>query len=154
MQIVLAHDADHIPTVRELFQEYAADMGLNFCFQGFSEELASLPGKYAPPDGRLLLGECDGQPVACVAMRKITDDTCEMKRLYVRSAFRGRGFGRALAEAVIRSARDVGYRAMKLDTLASMKTAVTLYESLGFRRTAAYYDNPLPDVVYFKLQPL
>ena len=154
MQIVLAHDEEHLPTVRELFQEYAADMGLNFCFQGFSDELAALPGNYAPPDGRLLLGECDGQPAACVAMRRIADCVCEMKRLYVRTAFRGRGFGRTLAESVIMSARDVGYRTMKLDTLASMKTAVTLYESLGFRRTAAYYDNPLPDVVYFELQLL
>jgi putative acetyltransferase len=152
MQIVPAHDADHLPAVRGLLQEYAADMGLNFCFQGFSEELAALPGKYAPPDGRLLLAECDGLPAACVAMRKIADGVCEMKRLYVRPAFRGRGFGRTLAEAVIMSARDVGYRAMKLDTLASMKTAVTLYESLGFRRTAAYYENPLPNVVYFELQ--
>lgn len=154
MQIVPAHDAEHLPTARELFQEYADGMGINFCFQGFTEELAALPGKYAPPDGRLLVAECEGLHVACVASRKIAEGICEMKRLYVRPAFRGLGIGRVLAQAVIQSARDCGYRAMKLDTLASMKTAVTLYESLGFRRTAAYYDNPLPDVVYFELQLL
>ena len=154
MQIVLAHNADHLLTVYELFQEYAVGVGLNFCFQGFTEELATLPGKYAPPDGRLLLGECNGQPAACVAMRKISDGVCEMKRLYVRPAYRGRGIGRDLAEAMIVSASESGYRAMKLDTLASMKPAVALYESLGFRRTTAYYQNPLPDVVYFELQLL
>ena len=154
MQIVPAHDADHLPTVRGLFEEYAAGMGLNFCFQGFTEELASLPGKYAPPDGRLLLAECDGQPVACVAMRKIADGICEMKRLYVRPSFQRRGIGRALTVAVIDEARRAGHRAMKLDTLASMRPAVTLYESLGFRRTTAYYENPLPDVLYFELQLL
>ena len=154
MQIVLAHKADHIPIVRELFQEYASDMGLNLCFQGFTEELATLPGRYVPPEGRLLLGDRDGQPVACVAMRRIADDVCEMKRLYVRPAFRGRGLGRALAEAVIVSARNVGYRAVKLNTLASMKPAVALYESLGFHRTTAYYENSLPDVLYFELQLL
>jgi putative acetyltransferase len=152
MQIVPAHDADHLPTVRALFQEYAAGMGLNFCFQGFTGELATLPGKYMPPEGRLLIAECDSQTAACVALRKLADGVCEMKRLYVRPAFRGRGIGRTLSESVIQAARDHGYRAMKLDTLASMKAAVSLYESLGFRRTTQYYDNPLPDVVYFELQ--
>ena len=151
MQIVCAHDADHAPTVRLLFQEYAASLGHSLCFQGFAEELATLPGKYAPPDGRLLVGQCDGQPVACVALRKFAEGICEMKRLYVRPAFRGRGFARQLARAAIDAAREAGYRAIKLDTLASMTAAVRLYESLGFRRTAAYYDNPLPDVVYFEL---
>lgn len=152
MQIVPAHDASDVPTVRELFEEYAAGMGINFCFQGFAEELASLPGKYAPPEGRLLLAVADTRVAACVAMRRIADGICEMKRLYVRPAFRRHGLGRALAVAAIQAARDAGYRAMRLDTLASMTPAVTLYESLGFRRITAYYDNPLPDVLYFELK--
>jgi len=154
MQIVPAHDANHLPTVRELFREYAADTGLDLCFQGFAEELADLPGQYAPPAGRLLLAKCDGWPAACGAVRKIAPGICEMKRLYVRPSFRGRGIGRALAAALVQSARDTGYRAMKLDTLASMKAAVALYQSLGFRPTRAYYQNPLPDVLYFELEPL
>jgi ribosomal protein S18 acetylase RimI-like enzyme len=151
MQIVPAHDSSDVPTVRELFEEYAAGMGINFCFQGFAEELADLPGKYAPPDGRLLLAGVDTRVAACVAMRRLAEGICEMKRLYVRPAFRRHGVGRALCLAAIQAAREAGYLAMRLDTRASMTPAVTLYESLGFRRIAAYYDNPLPDVRYFEL---
>lgn len=151
MSIVPAHDAGQMATVRQLFEEYAAGLGHSLCFQGFTGELDGLPGKYAPPDGRLLVAYLDQQAAACVATRRIADGICEMKRLYVRPAFRGRGLGRTLAQAIIESAREAGYRIMKLDTLASMTTAVALYESLGFRRTNAYYDNPLPDVVYFEL---
>jgi len=152
MQILPAHDAKLVPQMRTLFQEYAAATGLDLCFQGFSEELAGLPGKYAPPEGRLFLAECDRQPAGCVALRKFDQGICEMKRLYVRPPFRGRGIGRALAAAVIEAAREIGYQSMRLDTLAAMRSAVVLYRSMGFRETTPYYDNPLPDVLYFNLE--
>jgi carbonic anhydrase len=152
MQILPAHDAKFVPRMRALFQEYAAATGVDLCFQGFSEELAGLPGKYAPPKGRLFLAECDRQPAGCVALRKFDQGICEMKRLYVRPSFRGRGIGRSLAAAVIEAAREIGYRSMRLDTLVTMKAAVVLYRSMGFRETTPYYDNPLPDVLYFNLE--
>ena len=100
MQLVAGHTSEHLPVVRELFLEYAAATGLNFCFQNFDQELAELPGKYAPPAGRIVLAMTAGQTVGCVALRKLEDDVCEMKRLYVRPAFRGQGIGRQVAEAV------------------------------------------------------
>ena len=151
-QIIPAVSAEQVARVRELFRAYAGEMGLSFYFQGFEEELATLPGRYEPPTGRLLLAQMTTDIAGCVALRKLADGVCEMKRLYVRPAFRGREIGRALAEAVITEARQMGFRRMRLDTLGTMKVALTLYESLGFRRIAAYYDNPLPDVVYLELQ--
>ena len=151
MQLVAGHTSEHLPVVRELFLEYANATGLNFCFQNFAQELAELPGKYAPPSGRLVLAMNDGQTVGCVAIRKLEDAVCEMKRLYVRPAFRRQRVGHQLTEAIITSAREIGYRRMRLDTLASMTAAITLYESLGFQRIAAYYPNPIPDVVYLEL---
>lgn len=151
MQLVAGHAPEYLPAVRELFVEYAAATGLNFCFQKFDQELAELPGKYAPPSGRLMLAIDNGQPVGCVGLRKLEENVCEMKRLYTRPAFRGRGIGHQLAEAVIAAAREIGYGQMRLDTVASMKAAVALYESLGFHRITAYYHNPIPDVVYFEL---
>jgi putative acetyltransferase len=136
---------------RALFLEYAAESKLDLCFQGFEEELASLPGKYAPPGGRLLLAR-DGEGTAgCGALRELTEGACEMKRLYVRPAFRKQGVGRLLAERLVEEARRIGYGTMRLDTLASMHAARTLYESLGFRRIPAYYANPLAEVVYLEL---
>jgi len=151
MQLVAGHAPESLPIVRELFVEYASATGLNFCFQNFDQELVELPGKYAPPSGRLLLAMNDGQSAGCVALRKLEENVCEMKRLYVRPAFRGQRVGHQLAEAVIAAAREIGYARMRLDTLASMKAAITLYESFGFKRTAAYYHNPIPDVVYLEL---
>jgi ribosomal protein S18 acetylase RimI-like enzyme len=151
MQLIAGHTAEHLPVVRELFLEYAHATGLNFCFQNFDQELAELPGKYAPPSGRLLLATGDGQTAGCVALRKLEEGICEMKRLYVRPAFRGQRTGRQLAEAIITAAREIGYGRMRLDTLASMNAAIALYESLGFQRTPAYYHNPIADVVYLEL---
>ena len=151
MQLLVGHTSEFLPVVRELFVEYATSTGLDFCFQNFDRELVELPGRYAPPSGRLLLAMDHGQAVGCVALRRLEQDSCEMKRLYVRPTARGQKIGRQLADAIITSAREIGYERMRLDTLASMKAAIRLYESLGFQRIAAYYDNPIPDVVYLEL---
>ena len=150
MQIIAAHS--DLPTIRELFQEYADSLEIDLCFQHFREELATLPGSYAPPAGRLLLA-LEGQAVAgCVALRPIDPQTAEIKRLYVRPAFRRSGTGRMLARAIIESARQVGYARIRLDTLATMKEAISLYQSLGFRSIPPYYDNPSPSAKFFELE--
>lgn len=139
--------------VRALFREYEKWLDYDLCFQGFEAELAGLPGRYAPPSGRLWLAEVDDQLAGCVALRKIEPGICEMKRLYVRDCARGKGVGRALAQRVIDDARAIGYRAMRLDTLRieRMRSANALYDSLGFRDIEPYYANPLPDVRYMQL---
>jgi ribosomal protein S18 acetylase RimI-like enzyme len=149
--IVQAGDADAVAQARELFCEYAAESQLDLCFQNFEVELAGLPGTYAPPEGRLLLALYEGQLAGCVALRKFEDGVCEMKRLFVRPAFRGQGIGRLLACRVIEEARAAGYSTMRLDTLARMRAAIALYESLGFHRIEAYRPNPLEDAVYMEL---
>jgi ribosomal protein S18 acetylase RimI-like enzyme len=151
MTIVQANDADAVAQTRELFCEYAAESQLDLCFQNFEAELAGLPGAYAPPEGRLLLAFYEGHMAGCVALRKFEEGVCEMKRLYVRPAFRGLGIGRTLARRVIEEAVAIGYARMRLDTLARMRAAVALYEALGFRRIEAYRPNPLEDVIYFEL---
>ena len=150
--IVQATDPDAVTQARELFCEYAAESQLDLCFQNFDEELAGLPGAYATPEGRLLLSLYEGQLAGCVALRKFEGDVCEMKRLFVRPAFRGQGIGRALAGRVIDEARTACYSRMRLDTLARMKAAVVLYESLGFRHIDPYRPNPLADAVYLELE--
>ncbi|MFO0972255.1 MAG: GNAT family N-acetyltransferase [Phycisphaerae bacterium] len=140
--IQVADGAADMAITRELFTEYASSLGFSLCFQGFDEELRTLPGKYAPPRGALLLARCDGEPVGCVALRPIDATTAELKRLYVRPDARGRGLGRALTEAAIAAARAMGYAAIRLDTLKSMVEANRLYDALGFREIAAYCDNP------------
>jgi ribosomal protein S18 acetylase RimI-like enzyme len=152
MQILKVHSPEHLPAIRELFTEYARAIEVDLCFQNFDRELAELPGQYAPPEGRLLLARERGLPAGCVALRKIKDEICEMKRLYVRPAFRYRGLGRRLAEKIIVIAREIGYERMRLDTLASMKEAIRLYESLGFQRIAPYYDNPTGCAIFMELK--
>ena len=150
---VRLHDAEgshDVATTRALFEEYAAALGVDLCFQGFAEELASLPGAYASPRGCLLLAERDA-PVGCVALRPLAAGIGEVKRLYVRPSARGEGVGALLARAIIERARTCGYRELKLDTLPTMTAAHALYVSLGFRRCAPYYDNPLPGVTYMSL---
>jgi ribosomal protein S18 acetylase RimI-like enzyme len=138
--------------VRILFREYAGSLGFGLCFQGFEQELAGLPGRYAPPTGCLLLATAGGELAGCVALKKLGDGVCEMKRLYVRSRHRGTGLGRALAEQIIREAKRLGYEAIRLDTVPSvMGSAVALYRSLGFRDIPAYYFNPVPGALFMEL---
>jgi putative acetyltransferase len=142
----------HISQARELFLEYAQSLGFSLCFQNFDKELATLPGDYAPPDGRLLLAEYKGQLAACVALHKLEDDICEMKRLYLRPQFRGKGLGRALADRIITEARQIGYRRMRLDTVEPvMKDAVAMYRRLGFQEIAPYCENPIAGALYMEL---
>ena len=152
LKFVQAESVDEINQARELFLEYSAALGIDLCFQNFDAELATLPGEYAPPEGRLLLALDERQEVVgCVALRKIDEDTCEMKRLYVRPAFRGTGSGKSLALAIIEEARQVGYARMRLDTLPSMQQAITLYRSLGFKPTEAYRHNPVAGAMFMEL---
>jgi ribosomal protein S18 acetylase RimI-like enzyme len=152
LEIINAETDEHIAIARELFLEYADSLGFSLCFQNFEQELAGLPGRYAAPAGRLLLALDDGQAAGCAALQSIDEETCEMKRLYVRPAFRGRGIGRTLAQAVIAEAREIGYTAMRLDTIPSkMAEAVVLYERLGFREIPPYRENPFPEALYMEL---
>ncbi len=135
-----------------LFREYEEWLGLNLCFQGFEAELAELPGKYAPPDGRLYLAYSDDVLAGCIAMRKLEDNICEMKRLYVRDEFRGQKIGVQLIERVVADSREIGYKKMRLDTYpAKMEKAVSLYESHGFRQIEPYYENPHEGVLFMEL---
>ena len=145
-----AIDEADLATARALFREYADLLGVDLGFQGFEAELASLPGDYAPPRGRLLLAFEDGETAGCIALRPL-GLACEMKRLFVRPGFRGRGVGRRLVDAVLRAARDCGYPAMRLDTLPSMTEAHALYLRLGFREIAPYRHNPVPGTRYLEL---
>jgi GNAT superfamily N-acetyltransferase len=145
--------AEDLDDVRSLFREYEAWLAVDLCFQGFEQELATLPGRYAPPQGRLLLAEVDGKLAGVAGLRELAPGVCEMKRLFVREFARGRGVGRMLAERLVTEARLAGYRAMRLDTLPDrMGPANALYDGLGFREIPAYYANPLPGVRYMELQ--
>jgi ribosomal protein S18 acetylase RimI-like enzyme len=142
-------DVEH---ARELFKEYEAWLGINLCFQNFAKELAELPGEYVPPDGRLLLAVENKKVAGCIALRKIGDGICEMKRLFVRPDFRGQGLGRRLIDAVIREAREIRYERMRLDTLpGKMDQAIALYRSLGFKEIEPYYQNPVPGAKFMEL---
>ncbi|EHJ46760.1 GCN5-related N-acetyltransferase [Solidesulfovibrio carbinoliphilus subsp. oakridgensis] len=143
--------ATDMAVVRVLFQEYATGLGFDLCFQNFDQELADLPGCYALPAGGIWLAWHDGMPAGCVALRPLGDGRCEMKRLYVRPAYAGQGLGRALAEAAVAGARERGYRAVRLDTLASMTAANALYKKLGFRPIEPYRENPLAGALYYEL---
>jgi putative acetyltransferase len=152
MKIVQAQSPEDIDRARELFEEYAAWLGINLCFQNFEKEVAELPGGYAPPSGRLFLAFDDDQVSGCVALRALGDRVCEMKRLYVRPDFRGKGLGRELTAAVIDAGREIGYERMRLDTLPGrMDRAIAMYRALGFREIEAYYHNPVAGVTFMEL---
>ena len=151
MEIVEAHDKRYIPDVRAIFVEYQKWVGYDLCFQNFEQELKDLPGDYAPPDGRLYVAMADSAVAGCVALRKIDKVTCEIKRLFVRPAFRGTGLGRRLTIQVIRAARGIGYARMRLDTLPAMSAAIALYESLGFVEIEPYRYNPIDGSKYMEM---
>lgn len=159
IEFIPVRAAAQVESARELFLEYARELGIDLRFQGFEAELTALPGKYAPPTGELLLAHCDGALAGCVAVRPCpTFDSAppepgvaEMKRMFVRPAYRNVGLGRLLAREIIDAARRLGYACMRLDTLQTMAPAIALYRSLGFRATAPYYANPLAGVVYLEL---
>lgn len=138
--------------IKNLFQEYADSLDFELDFQDFREELESLPGKYALPLGTILVAKENGETVGCVAVRPLGEEICEMKRLYVKDAHRGRKLGRELAVVVIEEAKRLGYKAMRLDTVEAMKEASALYRSLGFQPIDAYCYNPLPGAMYFELK--
>src|SRR6266478_5956696 len=152
MQICQASAPAEIELARGLFEEYADWLGIDLCFQGFAGELAGLPGLYAPSQGRLLLGWAEGGAVGCVGVRPLDPAVCEIKRLYVRPAFCGRGLGRRLAQRAVEEARAIGYSAIRLDTLPVMRNAIKLYEELGFVRCGAYYDTPLAETIFMELR--
>lgn len=156
LRIEQASSGDQITLARELFLQYAKSLSVDLCFQDFTRELQELPGKYAPPKGRLFLAYInDDATIAhlagCGALRPFSDDICEMKRLYVRPEFRGRGFGRALTLELITAAREIGYRALRLDTLPEMREAHKMYQALGFREIAPYRAGKLEDLLYLEL---
>ena len=152
-ELLQARTPEDIADVRRLFRAYADWLEVDLCFQGFERELAELPGCYAPPAGRLLIARVGGDVVGCVGLRPLEASVCEMKRLWVEPGFAGYGVGRALAEAIVAAARQIGYRRMRLDTIpARMPAAQHLYAALGFRQIPAYYDNPLAGVVMLELE--
>lgn len=152
MNLIQVESNEEVQKARLLFEEYAAWLGFNLCFQNFDKELAELPGDYAPPNGRLLLAVENNQVEGCVALRKIGEGIGEMKRLYVRPAFRGKGLGRTLTETIIEAARELGYRQLRLDTLpGKMDRAITMYRSLGFEDIDRYYDNPYEAAAFMEL---
>jgi ribosomal protein S18 acetylase RimI-like enzyme len=153
MNIVQAITPSDIQTARELFREYAAWLEVDLCFQNFEQELADLPGEYSPPSGRLLLALAETGIAGCVALRSIGNNICEMKRLFVRPAFRAHGLGRKLAERIVEEARTIGYDRMRLDTLpGKMDRAIAMYRSLGFKEIERYYNNPYEDVLFMELE--
>jgi len=139
-------------TVRELFQEYAAELGVDLCFQSFAEELAALPWLYARPKGFIYLAYNESEAVACIALKPLSEKVCEMKRLYVKPSARGVGIAQTLAETCLLEAGAIGYEWMNLDTLRTMSPAISLYTKLGFAECAPYYSNPLPGVIYMSKQ--
>ena len=148
---VVPAQAEDIPAVHALFVEYSQTLGIDLCFQNFAQELEELPGEYAPPSGRLLLAMLGDETAGCVAVRRIDDVVCEMKRLYVRPGFRGKQIGISLMQTAILEAARTGYRRMRLDTLPSMEKAIKLYRDLGFREIPPYRENPVAGALFFEL---
>lgn len=153
LEIIQAETPEEIEATRKIFREYEAWLDLDLCFQGFEEELANLPGKYAKPEGRLFLAISEGKVAGCIALRKLEEGICEMKRLFVRDEFRGHKIGNLLIEKLISEAKELGYQKLRLDTFPpKMGKAVGLYEAHGFREIAPYYHNPHGETLFMELQ--
>jgi carbonic anhydrase len=151
LRLLSADDAAALDNVRQFFRNYAAWLGVDLCFQNFEEEMASLPGAYSAPEGRLFYAERNGQPAGCVGLRPFSAGLAEMKRLYVEPRHRGYEIGRDLTLATIRAAKEIGYRKLLLDTLPAMRVAVKLYREMGFKETPAYYQTPLEGTMFLAL---
>jgi putative acetyltransferase len=148
-QVESDEDVEH---TRQLFEEYVTWLGVNLCFQNYDKEVAELPGEYVPPTGRLYLATEADETAACIALRKLDDGICEMKRLYVRPQFRGKGLGRTLVDKIIEDAREIGYDRMRLDTLpGKMDQAIAMYRAFGFKEIERYYDNPYETAAFMEL---
>jgi putative acetyltransferase len=152
VEIVTVETGAWLEQVRALFEEYWASFGFTPCFQNFGEEVAELPGKYAPPGGRLAMALIDGEPAGCAALRQFDAERCEAKRLYLRPRFRGSGLGRTLMDWVIAEARRMGYREMVGDTMPVMTQALEMYRRMGFERTGPYAENPTPGAIFLRLK--
>ncbi len=152
MRIIQAQTPTELQQVRELFEEYVAWLGINLCFQNYDKELAELPGEYAPPSGRLFIAYENDEVAGCIALRGLGDGVCEMKRLFVRPAFRGAGLGLTLVELVLDEARKAGYERIRLDTLpGKMDRAIAMYRTLGFNDIDPYYHNPVTGAAFMEL---
>jgi putative acetyltransferase len=152
IELLQPSSPDQVEEVRQLFREYAESLDFSLCFQGFDEELRTLPGAYSRPGGRLLLAQCEGRSAGCIALRQIENGICEMKRLYVRPVYRGKRIGELLVDSIITEARAIGYQRMRLDTISSsMQNAIALYRRKGFREIEPYRDNPIAGVLYLEL---
>ena len=153
VEIVQAKTVQHIDDARTLFRDYETWFGISLCFQNFDDEVATLPGKYAPPEGRLYIAYDGDTALGCIALRKLERSICEMKRLFVRDTGRGKGVGKLLIETILSDAKAIGYKRMRLDTYPpKMGKAVSLYEDYGFYEISAYYDNPHDSVLYMEKQ--
>ena len=152
MEIVTVSSGPQVEQVRGLFEEYWTSFGFTPCFQNFGEEVATLPGDYAPPDGRLALVRLDGEPAGCAALRRFDAGRCEAKRLYVRPQFRGRGLGRAIMNWLIAESRAAGYSEMLGDTMPVMEQALEMYDRMGFERTGPYSSHPTEGAIYLRLK--
>ncbi|UCE68113.1 MAG: GNAT family N-acetyltransferase [Candidatus Zixiibacteriota bacterium] len=146
----MAVSDEHLEITKEMFMEYAYSLEFNLGFQDFEEEIADMHGYYGPPDGCILLAFCDDEPAGCVALRKLEKGICEMKRLYVKPESRGSGIGKTLSEKIIDEAKRIGYKKMRLDTLASMKEAISIYRNMGFHDIEPYRYNPFRDAVFLE----
>ena len=152
MEIVKVESGARLEQVRGLFEEYWASFGFTPCFQNFGEEVAELPGKYAPPGGLLAMALRDGEPAGCAALRQFDAERCEAKRLYVRPRFRGCGLGRTMMDWAIGEARRMGYREMVGDTMPVMVQALEMYKRIGFEQTGPYAENPTPGAIFLRLK--
>jgi len=151
MDIKIISAVQHLEDIKQLFREYANSLEIDLCFQDFEQELQSLPGKYSEPDGRLYIALFNDKVVGCIALRRFNQTSAELKRLYIRNGFRGLGISKRLIQRVIQDAMDTGYKSILLDTLETMKPAISLYTSFGFEEIESYYDNPIEGAKYFKL---